>query len=459
MVLWNALVVTMDAKRTIINDGAVAIHQGRIRDVGKSQALLARYPHAKHMDMRGGLLTPGLVDAHNHSAHFLTKGLLDDIESSRRWRDYLYPFESSVNEEEIYWGALGTFAEMLLHGTTSAMDPGCSHPEAVIRAADRIGIRSGVTALVSDVHDPVRPLIKAGQDVLDGGLARNEKLFLDYHGSSEGRIQVAFGLWSDSTVTDDLCVKVRRLAEHHSAMIHGHLASKPRDNDVSLERWGARAVERYDKLGVLGPNFAGVHMGAINDDDVALIQASGMNVVHAPSASMLGAFGCIAHGKFPELVQAGVNVALGTDAASISRFLDMPRVMHLAACAHKDARRDAEIMGAHRAMEMATLGGAKALGLSDSIGSIDIGKQADLVLFRMDGWEWQPRPTHNPVANLVYSSGGHRVDTVIVNGKIVVRSGRLMEIDEQELRQHLPRYSATAVKRAGIVEQTVWPTI
>lgn len=174
---------------------------------------------------------------------------------------------------------------------------------------------------------------------------------------------------------------------------------------------------------------------------------------------MLGGFGCISHGRFPELVAAGVNVALGSDAASISRFLDVPRLMYLAACAHKDARRDAQVMGAHVAMEMATLGGARALGLADHIGSLEPGKQADLVLMRTDGIEWQPRAHLNPIANLVYSSGGHRVHSVAVAGRFVVRNGRLLTRDPEELVARTRAASDAVIARTGLPEQSVWPVV
>lgn len=455
----GGLVVTMRPDRAIIDDGAVAIRDGVIRAVGKSAELMARHPDATRIDARGGLVTPGFVDAHNHSAHFLTKGLLDDVETSRRWRERLYPFEAQVSEDETYWGALGTYAEMLLHGTTCTADPGCRHPAAVVRAVERIGIRGSIAAIVSDTNDPMRPLVEGARIDPKAAAADNERLFQSHHGSAGGRVQVAFGLWSGTTVSDELCLHVRDLAERHGAMMHGHLASKPWDNEVSLKHWGVRAVERYRRLGVLGPRFAGAHMGAIDDAEVDIVAASGAHVIHAPSASMLGAFGCIAHGKFPELAAAGANLALGSDAAAISRFLDMPRIMQLAACAHKDVRRDAEVMGAHRAMEMATRGGAAALGLGDAIGSIEVGKRADLVLIRTDGIEWHPRPAYNPVANLVYSSGGYRVDTVLVDGRIVVQGGRLTTIDEAELRERTRLCAASAAHRAGIEERAVWPIV
>jgi cytosine/adenosine deaminase-related metal-dependent hydrolase len=174
---------------------------------------------------------------------------------------------------------------------------------------------------------------------------------------------------------------------------------------------------------------------------------------------MLGAFGCISHGKFPELVAAGANVAIGTDAAAISRFLDMVREMYLAACAHKDARADARVMGAHTAMEMATVNGAKALMWDDAIGSLEPGKCADLVLLDMDTLEWFPRPGLNPVANLVYSSGGHRVNSVMIDGNWVMQNRWLRTLDEDELKEMTQQAAREMLVQTGIPEAQRWPVV
>jgi 5-methylthioadenosine/S-adenosylhomocysteine deaminase len=457
--ITNVTVVTMGAQREIVRDAALAWSGDRIVAVGKERDLLTDFGNATRIDGAGGLLCPGFVDAHNHGAHFLTKGLLDDVATVERWKTRLYPFECSVSEDETYWGAMGTYAEQLLHGTTCVGDAGSPFPNSVACAADDIGIRVVLTGVITDTFDPLRPLQPGTEPTAAGMAAYNERLHREFDGAADGRVRVAFGLWTGSTVSDELVMRIRDLADRHGAIVHGHLATRDSDNEDAQQKYGCSAVERYQRLGVLGPNFVGAHAGAIDLKDVEILAASGASITHCPSASMLGGFGCIAHGRFPELVAAGVNIALGSDAASISRFLDMPRLMYLAACGHKDARRDAAIMGAHRAMEMATLGGARALGLQDSIGSLEPGKQADFVLLRTDGIEWQPRPAFNPVANLVYSSGGYRVDTTVVAGRTVVAGGELCSRDLRELLVNVRAAADTAVARAGLPQRQAWPVL
>jgi 5-methylthioadenosine/S-adenosylhomocysteine deaminase len=457
--ITNVTVVTMGPRREIIEDGAVAWTGSRIVAVGKSDQLRREFAAAVPFDGGGRLLCPGFVDAHNHSAHFLTKGLLDDVALPERWKTRLYPFECSVSQEETYWGAMGTYAEQLLHGTTCVGDPGSAYPGAVARAAQDSGMRLVLSGTITDTFDPARPIQGLGEVTADSIAQYNERLYEEFDGAADGRIRVAFGLWSGSTVSDDLCIKIRDAAERRDAIIHGHLSTREADNAESLRRYGCSEVERYRRLGVLGPRFVGAHAGAISAVDVELLAVSGASIIHCPSASMLGGFGCIAHGRFPELAAAQVNLAIGSDAASISRTLDMPRLMYLAACAHKDARRDSTVMGAHRALEMATIGGARALGLDDLIGSIEEGKQADFVLLRTDGIEWEPRPSFNPVANLVYSSGGYRADTVVVAGRTVVSHG---DLQTQSLCELIPQVRAAAmasVLRAGLPEESAWPIV
>lgn len=455
----NVTVVTMGPRREIIEDGALAWSGDRILAVGKARDLARDFASATRIDGDGALLCPGFVDAHNHGAHFLTKGLLDDVATVERWRTRLYPFECSVSEDETYWGAMGTYAEHLLHGTTCVGDPGSPYPAAVARAADDAGMRVVLTGTITDTFDPLRPLQSDTEPTAAGMAAYNDRLHREFDGFAEGRVRVAFGLWSGSTASDELCTRIRDLAQRRGAVIHGHLATRESDNADAQQKHGCSAVERYHRLGVLGANFVGAHAGAISDKDVDLLAASGASITHCPSASMLGGFGCIAHGKFPELAAAGVNLALGSDAASISRFLDMPRLMYLAACGHKDARRDATVLGAHRAMEMATVGGARALGLQDAIGSLEAGKQADFILLRTDGIEWHPRPSLNPIANLVYSSSGCRVDTVVVAGRTVVSRGELLTRPLRELMAQVRAAADSAVARAGLPQQQVWPVI
>jgi 5-methylthioadenosine/S-adenosylhomocysteine deaminase len=458
ILLAGGTVVTMDARRRIIVDGAVLVEGRRIRRLGKAAALAAEASGAEVIDASGALVIPGLIDIHNHPAHFLSKGLFDDIETGRRWATRLYPFDTRIGDGQAYWGSLGSFAEMILNGTTCFADPGSYFPEATVRAATDIGIRGVITRSITDLHDTDRPTPDNLLGSADTIVASVRRLHEDYNGAGDGRIRIWAGLRSVSATSDILCRKIKELADSLGIGVHVHLAVNPNETKQCLAKWGSRSVARFDRLGLIDANLLAVHMGAIDESEVELLARRKVKVGHCPSASMLGAFGCVAHGKFPELVAAGVTIGLGTDAAAISRFLDLVRVMYLAACAHKDVHFDAEIMGAHKAFEMATIDGAHGLLWDDEIGSIEEGKLADLVIVDRRNWEWQPRPDFNPIANLVYSASGASVRDVMIDGRWILRNRSLTSVDLAKVQGNIQEASAEAMSMAGIAAQAVWPT-
>src|SRR5260221_10020414 len=192
--ILGGTVVTMDASRSIILDAAVAVSGARIAEVGKREALESRYPDAAQVDARGMLVIPGLIDGHNHPAHYLTKGLLDDIATPRRWATRLYPFDVSVTAEQSYWGSMGTFAEMIRNGTTCIADPGSYQPEATIKAALDIGIRACVTRSTRDISDPMRPTPDDLNVSPQAAVKKLDELRAEWRGAGEGRIRIWYWL-------------------------------------------------------------------------------------------------------------------------------------------------------------------------------------------------------------------------------------------------------------------------
>ena len=450
-------VITMDAARSILLDGAVAVAGNRIAEVGKREALASRYSGAKVVDAQGMLVMPGLIDGHNHPAHYLSKGLLDDIAIPRRWATRLYPFDVSVDAEQTYWGSMGTFAEMIRSGTTCVADPGSYQPEGTIKAAVDIGLRAVVTRSTRDISDPMRPTPDDMNTSAADAAKKLDELHAEWHGAGEGRVRIWYGLRTSANTSDELCRLVKAGADKRGVGIHVHLAVNPAETAEVQKKFGMRPVERFRRLGLMDQNLYTVHMGALDDAEVELVARTGTKVCHCASASMFGAFGCIAHGKFVELAAAGATLTLGTDAAAISRFLDLVREMYVVACAHKDSHMDAEVMGAHKAFEMATIDAAKALLWDSEIGSLEAGKRADLVLVRTSGLEWYPRPLLNPVANLVYSSSGEATDSVMVDGRWLMRGRKLLTIDEELLKTKVTQHAAGAARGAKIPEEQRWP--
>lgn len=441
--------VAMDPQRRVIPDADVLIDGDRIAWVGARADWVGAPPDAQLVDATDCVITPGLIDAHNHPIHFLSKGIADDRELSERSYRRVWPFEAALTDEEAYISSLGTFAEMLSHGTTCFADPGSLFPESVARAAEEIGIRGIVCREAWDVLDPHAPpgLLEPVDEVLRQGRAAVERL----HHRAGGRIRAWLSLVRPASVTDELCRATATLAAELDVGIHGHMVVSRTSNASTQQVVGrGSAVSRYARLGVLGDRLLLAHLGALGDEEIDLLCDAGTAGVHCPSASMLGGFGTIAHGTFPEMLDRGMTVALGSDACAISRFVDMVRVAHLAACAHKDARIDPTVMGARVAFEMLTVGGARALRWQDEIGSLAPGMKADMSIFDTRGMAWHPNPLVNPVADLVYSASGAAVRTVLVDGEVVVDAGVPTRVDLGTLRSRTARAADAVLSRIGV---------
>jgi 5-methylthioadenosine/S-adenosylhomocysteine deaminase len=455
LIVRAGVVLTMDKERRLIRDGALAIRGKRILAVDKATAIAERYRAERTIGDRGKIVFPGLIDCHNHPVHFLSKGMIDDMRYPARWRDRVWPYEAALSAEETLIASTGTFLEMIRNGTTCFSDPGTLEPEAVARAADQTGIRGIVARMTWDVHDPAAP-VEFNDDTATA-LARAEDCVQRCSGLAGGRVRAWLSLVRADHVSDQLVRDIKRRADALKVGIHAHLSTTRGQVEAALHEWGKTPVARYRDLGALGTNTHLVHMGAITDEDVAILKGFDPSICHCPSASMFGGFGCIAHGKFPELIENGMRVVLGTDACAISRFIDMVRIMYLASCAHKDVKTDPTVIGAHKAMEMATIDGAKALMWDQEIGSLECGKLADVVIADADGIEWQPNPMDLPVANLIYSASGSCVRTVIIDGHIVMDERRITMIDEQDFVVRATACASTIFTRLHFKPRTVWP--
>jgi cytosine/adenosine deaminase-related metal-dependent hydrolase len=227
-----------------------------------------------------------------------------------------------------------------------------------------------------------------------------------------------------------------------------HFARSNEEVAASVERTGRRPVEQLAHLGVLDRNVVLVHMIHVNEREIGLLSESGTNVAHCPATALKLVYGMWKTGAFPEMLKAGVNVCLGSDASDCSNYQDIVRVMYLAAVLFKDYRLDANFMGAETAIEMATIRGARAVGLDKEIGSLEIGKKADLIVIDMKGADWLPR--YNPIQNLVYSASGNSVETVLIDGRIVMENREIKTVDEEKILARVKKSSEGVLKRTGV---------
>lgn len=453
-------VVTMDDDDRVLADASVLVEGDRIADVGVGAEVESRHPGlvpARRIDCRGRGMIPGLVDAHVHLSETLSRAVFPDVIDTRTWVfHWAKPFYASVDEQDEAVGALLGATEMLRSGTTCFLDMGAQNdPGVSARAAAQVGLRGIVGRHAADRKPAVLPPGWSEEMVAhhffpDHGAALEalEEAVRTWNGYANGRIRCWVNIEGKEPCSLELHVGARELAERLGVGTTYHLASSLEEAELSQKKYGMWPVTRIAKAGGLGPNLVLAHAVALQDSEVDLLAEHGTSVAFCPFSSLKLAKGAAAIGKYPEMLAAGVNVGLGTDGVSAGGSLSLHRQVQLAAGLFKDARRDPSLVGARRALRMATIDAASALGWDDEIGSIEAGKQADFVLFDLNHHEWTPY--RDPVQAVVWSATPASIAETWVGGEARFANGAVLGIDEQELRVEARERAAAVVERAGL---------
>ncbi|MDU8362148.1 TRZ/ATZ family hydrolase [Pseudomonas syringae group sp. J309-1] len=418
LLLLPAWLVPVEPAGVVLKDHGLGIRDGCIVYIGpRAEAL--KQTALQTLELPEMLLSPGLINAHGHAAMTLFRGLADDLPLMTWLHDHIWPAESKwVSEDFIRDGTDLAIAEQLKGGITCFSDM-YFYPSV---AADRVhnsGIRAQITVPILDFPIP-------GARDTDEALHMGVQLFNDL--AHHPRIKIAFGPHAPYTVGDENLERVRVIADELDAMIQMHVHETAFEVEQAVDQSGERPLARLNRLGMLGPRFQAVHMTQINDDDLALLVESNTSVIHCPESNLK-----LASGFCPveRLWQAGVNVAVGTDGAASNNDLDLLGETRTAALLAKAVAGSAAALDAHRALRMATLNGARALGIQNEVGSLEIGKAADIVAFDLSGLARQP--IYDPVSQLIYATGRDCVSHVWVAGKQLLEDRRLTRMDEQAL--------------------------
>ncbi len=428
--------ITVDQGRRIIRDAAIAVSDGKIVAVGKSQQIAADYSAKTTIDGRHAVVTPGFVDCHLHSSFQLSRGLADEANAQSFLFDRMYPYEAALEGEDVRVSATLAAAELLKHGVTCFIDPGNYHPEASVEGVMSTGIRMLVSRSSFDLTKSVLGILPERMiESTEQALERAEAVLARYAKSGNPRLGASASFRGLNNASDELIVGLRKLAQQHGTLLQTHACFSYSTHDSSVARTGKAEIERLEALGVIDDRMLIVHSGWLEPQEVAILAARKPSLVCAPSSSLHNGYGNFVQGKLPELMALGVNVAIGSDHAS-SGIVDMSQEIRLACCCYKETRLNPRVMPPELGIEMATVNGAKAALMSDRIGSIEVGKEADIVLFDTNRPEWQP--LINPVSNLVYGATGDSVRDVFVAGEQVVAGGKLVNIDEGKLYREVP---------------------
>lgn len=455
LIVSGGVVVTMDERRRVLGDGAVAVDAGRIVAVGPTAEVEAAHRPARRIDAGGHIVMPGLVDTHVHiTAETLTRGLaLDD--AGHRWMwDYALPLYAAITEEEEFVGASVACLEMLRNGTTTFAEGGTA---IAIGASARAVEIAGQRAVLSPwTWDLMRDYEGLRFDT-DQALRRNEDAIRAHHATADGRISVATSCVTPGLCSPALLTGLKAMADRHATTFTFHHASSVEPVDAYVAKHGRRPLLDHAELGILGPNTRTTHMVHLDDDELAVLAESGASVAHCPQTAFRLAYGAGRHGRFPEMLARGIAVGLGTDGVNSSDNQDLFKAMQIAAGLFKDARQAPKLMPAEMVVEMATITGARALGMADEIGSLEAGKRADLILIDRRVPELTPLLD---VANaLVYATDGRNVRRVFVGGRELMRDGEALTLDAERCLAEVERLAPALIARAGLTPRPRWPIL
>lgn len=461
MLFINATIVTMNPAREIVTGGALLIEGNRIKAIGKVDELRRQYQGDEIIDVGGRLMIPGLIDTHVHVAQALIRGCADDMELIQWLCERVWVLQGNFTHDDGYVSARLCIAEMLKSGTTTFLESMLAHRygfDGIARAVEESGVRACLAGIVMDIgtyatqdaNSMYPGMVESRETSLFGVLEAHSK----WQGAADDRIHVWFGPRTPGGVTPELYREMSDYAHRRGMGITMHLAEVEADKIFLQEKYGLSPVYFAESVGLLGPKTTLVHMVWLNDQDIARLAETRTNISHNPSSNSKLASGVC---KVPQMLASGINVALGCDGGPSNNDYDLIREMKLAAILHKAVTNDPLIVPAETVLEMATINGARALGLDHEIGSLEVGKKADFAIIDLNRLHTTPSP--NPISTLVYAATGGEVDTVVVDGQIVVEQGQLLTMDEEEIIQEAQQHAGALYKRAGIEIRPKWPVV
>ncbi len=431
------------------NGISMVVNGGKIIEVTQSEKIKANFKAAETLEMNHHAIFPGLIDAHMHTACNIMRGLAQD---TNNWMMFgLQPFHNVITDEERDAGSYVAIMEAIKAGTTTLGDYE-TNMDNVCRFIKKVGARGNITQTIraakSRVYKPGE-LYELDDDLGEESFARNIALYERWHNKAEGRIKILFGPQGPDFLNPELLLKIQKVVKERNTLIHMHTQQGNRETDQIEKRYGKRPVEFLKDLGYLDKSLMAVHLTDCHDKEASAVAKSGASMVLCP-----GSIGII-DGIVPPSIafqKAGGQVALGSDQASGNNCHNIINEMKNVALFNKIKYSDPEIMPAWAALRMATIEGAKAVGLGDTIGSLEVGKQADFIAVDLNHPSMLPvytYPMRNIVPNLVYSARGHEVDLSVVNGQIIMKDGKLCNIEENEYIEAVTKYPKRIGEKAA----------
>ena len=421
IIISASWIFTSNSEGQLLSNYSIVIENDKIIDLVPQDKVFDEYEANDIYQLTDHILIPGLINTHTHAAMSLFKGFADDLSLQDWLNDYIWPAEKEfINSSFVKDGSILALSEMIKSGVTTFNDM-YFFPDATAEAVKELGVRSNIGLVVLDfptnyATDPEDYLLK-GFEFRDKW--RNEEL-----------ITTSIAPHAPYSVSDEAFTLINTYSEELSMNIHTHLHETQWEIEDSIEKYGITPVQRLNNLGIIGPSLMAVHCVHLNDQDMATLAKNKVSIVHNPSSNMKLGSGIA---DIAKMLKQNLNISLGTDSSASNNRLDMMEEMRLAALLIKGSTKSPESFSANEAIKMATINGAKALGLESIIGSIEKNKKADLVAIDLNSIENQP--IYNPLTTLVYSSSRSDVSYVWIDGEIKLKDKKLVKIDEERIIQ------------------------
>ncbi|RIX51724.1 5'-deoxyadenosine deaminase [Paenibacillus nanensis] len=432
----DAQIITMDEKGLVLT-GDVLIEGDRIVQVAERiEAIADRTINAK-----GKTLLPGFIQTHIHLCQTLFRGRADDLELLDWLKKRIWPLEAAHDEESVYYSAMLGIGELIRSGTTTILDmETVHHTEAAFRAIEESGIRAFSGKVMMDYGGDVPARLN---ESTEQSLSESVDLLEKWHGRANGRIQYTFCPRFVVSCTEELLTGVRDLSKRYNVKVHTH-ASENKDEIALVERErGMRNVLYLDHIGLTDPNLILAHCVWLNEEEKRVIRERGVKVTHCPGSNLKLASGIA---EVPDLLRHHISVGIGSDGSPCNNTLDMFSEMRLTAMIQKSLHGPTS-MDAKTVLRMATMGGAEVLGMEQEIGSIEAGKKADLILLELNEFHAFPSFDADPYSRVVYSAGYSDVDTVLIDGKLVMHNKAMMTVDKSIVLKEADRSIARLLRR------------
>ena len=459
MIFDNATIISMNSRRQIITNGAVAVEGNKITAVGKSKDVAAKYPQKRLIDCNGNVLMPGLIDTHVHTAQAMIRGCADDLGLIDWLFNRVWVLQGNYDNNAGRTSASLCILEMIKSGTTAFLEcmlAGRYGFDGVAEVVRQSGIKAAIGKIVMDLPSYAESDLQMYPGMVEDETSIQDTLaaYDKWNGAADGRIQVWFGPRSPGGVTPALYDQISELARQRHMGITIHLCEVRQDLDYARSVGFRSPIEFAGAHGLLGPQTVIAHAVWTDEEDFKLMAETGSHVTHNPASNAKTATGIA---PVHAMMNAGVNVSLGCDGGPSNNTYDMVRDMRMVSYLANLKGDDPTVVPAETVLEMATINGAKALGLEEQCGSIETGKRADFIIFDMD----KPHltPVYDPVSTIVYAAHGSDVDTVVIDGQIVMQNRKVLTLDEGAVLEEVGRRYQDVLKRAGLDIKPRWPVI